>query len=647
MQTTPPRAGWLRNRDRFALDIGIRRRTELAPASTRTAGAWRTGILRLRALLAQRSTVWAIIAASMMLCAPAVVTGLVLDDYFHTLALRTDVAAPGVKRAPWDAYTFAASPSQIKVLVEESVVPWWSDPEARLSFFRPLSSLTLWLDHHAWPKAPVLMHMHSLVWYALLLIVIAHVYRRFSARAFSSGFAGLALLLYAVDDAHAMSVGWLANRAALIALTFGFSVLLAHDSWRNTGRTRYLVGALSLLALALAAGEAALQTLGYLAAYALCFDSGPKRARWRSLLPYAALIIVWHTAYEIAGYGATRTALYLDPIAHPLTFLHAVAVRLPVLLASQFGGLSADVSDWLRYAPPMLAALFVPLTVAVVAVVAWVVYPLWSTRREVRFWLVGTVLATLPVCAVAPADRLLVGTGLGGSALIAIVLLAALDRARELRSPGRRFWATTLGVIHLAISPLLLPVQAYGLTFLESYIGRAERSIPDGAEVADKTVMLLNPPSDEFGIYMTHHRRVRGGVMPEHVRWLANGDSDLLITRLDDHALKVKPQHGFLPPGSFWTLRTPDFKSYVGDRVSLDGTSFTVTDVTADGRPAEVLVKLDRPLDSAELIWMRWDNRDGFVRFSLPKAGQSMLVPAADTKGVLAGGEDHEALAKR
>jgi hypothetical protein len=625
-------------RDRLALDAlgnGTRFRplTDAAPASAGQTGVLRPGILRLRALLVQRSAAWAIIAAGLLLCAPAVVTGLILDDNFHAVALGSANGDGHTKRAPWDAYTFAGSKTQIHQMVEDSVYPWWSDPQARLSFFRPLTSLTLWLDHQVWPKSPVLMHMQSLFWYGLLLFVIARVYRRFSARAFSLGFAGLALLLYAVDDAHAMSVGWLANRSALTALLFGFAALLSHDDWRSSGRTRHLVASVSLMGVALACGESALQALGYFAAYALFLDPAPKRARWKSLVPYVALVMVWRTTYHLLGFGAARTALYIDPVHDPMGFAQAVVTRLPVLIAAQIGGLSADLSDVLKYTAPEITWIVLPLALFTVSVAAWLFYPLWSTRRDVRFWLVGTLLSTLPVCAVAPADRLLIATGLGGSALIAILLLSALDRARETRSRGRRFWAGTLAVIHLVVAPLLLPVQAYALSFLDDYIASAERSIPDRADLADKTVMLLNPPTDELGIFMSHHRRLRGGVMPEHIRWVANADNDLLLTRVDAHTLKVKPGQGFLPPGSLWTLRSSQMQSKIGDRVDLSGTRYTVTDVTADGRPAEVLVELDRSLDSHDIVWMRWD-RAGFVPFQLPQIGGSMLVPAVDTRTV-------------
>jgi hypothetical protein len=311
-------------------------------------------------------------------------------------------------------------------------------------------------------------------------------------------------------------------------------------------------------------------------------------------------------------------------------------------LAAQLGGLSADLGDILRYAAPELVGFILPMSLVILAVFAWVIYPLWSTRREVRFWTVGTLLSTVPVCALTPADRLLIASGLGGSALVAIVLLGVLDRARDIYTPTRKFYAGVLAVVHLGVAPLLLPLQSYWLNLMESYIGDAERSIPDGEGVADKTVVLLNPPTDEFGIYMAHHRRVRGGVMPEHLRWLANGDSDLMVTRIDANSIKVRPSLGFLPPGSFGTLRAPDYKSHVGDVVTLKDSTITITAVTPDGRPAEVLVKFDSQLDSEKFVWLRWNNREGFEPFSLPNVGHSLLVPAVDSRSVLADGKPAE-----
>ena len=72
--------------------------------------------------------------------------------------------------------------------------------------------------------------------------------------------------LYALDDAHGISAGWLANRNAVVAATFGFASLIAH---------------------------------------ALFLDSGKWFDRTRALLPYALVGAAWLLYYKTSGYGTS------------------------------------------------------------------------------------------------------------------------------------------------------------------------------------------------------------------------------------------------------------------------------------------------------------------------------------------------------
>jgi hypothetical protein len=577
------------------------------------------------------ATPWLVLVA-LVLNAPALGTGLMLDDNFHAVVFSDEPAQVGPSLAPWDGFAFAKDPESIQRMIDQGIFAWWSDLEARFSFFRPLTSLTIWLDHRLWPGTPALMHAHSLLWYGVLLYVIAHVYRRFSI---APAFAGLALAIYALDDARAMTVGWIANRGALLALVCGFAALLAHDSWRSTGRKRWLAAAVSALAVGLLCAEAAVQALGYLLAYALFLDQGPRKQRAWSLVPYAVLVVVWRAVYTAIGYGAARTERYIDPGSDPLRFIEAALGRMPVLLTAQFAGLTADLADTLKFVEPGLIKLILPLCLVCIGVLVWLFAPLWRSRREVRFWAMGTFLSTIPVCAVTVGDRLLAATALGGSALIACLLLAILDRAKPYRTRLAVYAGVALGVINLVIAPLLLPLQSYWLVYLGRYIASAEASVPSGPEIANKTLVMLNPPADDHGIYMPFHRQVHGGTMPEHIRWLATGDSDLRVTRVDPFSLEIKPSRGFLAPGSLWTLRSPKKRSFVGETLELTGVTYRVTEVTTDGRPAEVLVRFAAPLNSDEFIWLQWGNRGGYVPFSLPEPGTSVVVPAIDFESLL------------
>ena len=239
----------------------------------------------------------------------------------------------------------SGDPAQRAVLLEEGVFGWWMAPDFRMSFWRPLSSLTHVVDHRLWPRSSLLAHAQTMLWFAALLAVLAALYRRFHP----PWVAHLALLLYAVDDARGWVLGWTANRNALVAATLAFAALLAHDRARRDGWRpgRWLAPA--LFAAALLGGEAALAVTGYLFAHALFLDSGPLARRLARLWPYAALSLAWLSAYGMLGYGTTGGGMYLNPLSEPTLYLGALVERLPILLAAQVG---VGLSDMWLLLPP-------------------------------------------------------------------------------------------------------------------------------------------------------------------------------------------------------------------------------------------------------------------------------------------------------
>ncbi|HTV20315.1 MAG TPA: hypothetical protein VMG12_16640, partial [Polyangiaceae bacterium] len=79
---------------------------------------------------------------------PSIWSGLVADDYLHTLMLRDDPGVRGLSHRPLDLFRFAdGNPDTAHALVNEGVFPWWVDPRVLLAFFRPLSSFTHYIDH--------------------------------------------------------------------------------------------------------------------------------------------------------------------------------------------------------------------------------------------------------------------------------------------------------------------------------------------------------------------------------------------------------------------------------------------------------------------------------------------------------------------
>ncbi|MFQ5494211.1 MAG: hypothetical protein ACE5EX_02420, partial [Phycisphaerae bacterium] len=96
--------------------------------------------------------------------------------------------------------------------------------------------------------------------------------------------------------------------------------------------------------MSLLSAEGGVATTAYLFAYALCLERGTWQAKLRSLWPYAAVVVVWRMLWVRLGYGVSGVGGYVDPLAEPLRFLHALIDRAPIYLLGQWAMPSADIA---------------------------------------------------------------------------------------------------------------------------------------------------------------------------------------------------------------------------------------------------------------------------------------------------------------
>ena len=301
-----------------------------------------------------------LVAFALLLALPTLASPLSSDDLIQRVRVRTDLSFPGFDGAASDLFVFASgTPEQRTQLMEQGVFSWMVPEGLKLAFWRPLSVVTHQLDFALWEESSVLIHAHSLLWFGLLLVVAGRLYQRFHPPAI----AGLALALYAFDDARGMVLSFAANRNALIAAFFGVCALLAHDRWRREGwRPGALLGP-ALLGAGLLAGESAIATTGFLFGHAVSLQRGPLRRRLACLLPYAAVVVAWQLCYSAMGYGTWGSGLYVHPLRQPGMFVAKLFERAPILAAAQLAGPPSDV--WIGLPPGAAPLIFYGVSVGV------------------------------------------------------------------------------------------------------------------------------------------------------------------------------------------------------------------------------------------------------------------------------------------
>jgi hypothetical protein len=561
---------------------------------------------------------------TVLLALPALGVGWILDDYFHrTVLLGTSRLCELIGPPSEMFHFFRGDPQRTGHIIDVGLFPWWTDPGLKAEFLHALTVLTHRLDYALWPDSPALMHAHSLFWLGAVVAVTAVFYRRMLGVTWT---AGAAALLFAVDDARGPTVGFLANRNSLVAATFGVAAILAHDRWRRGGsRTAALLAPLLLLA-ALFSKEEGVAACAYLAAYALFFDPATRWCGCQALWPYAAAVIAWGMWRALWGFGVRDVGLYIDPIFDSGRFLAALPVRMPLFLLGQWSPIPAEVAIVL---PPTGRASLWWFAVGFLGLVLFAMAPLLRRDRLARFWAVGMVLSTIPLSATVPMDRLLSFVGIGAFGLLAqfwALVWGAPACAQAIWRVPATWLAWLFVAVHAVIAPIALPLLAgnpLGPSWVEH---RLYVRTPLGSSLSDRTLVIVNAPSPVNACYLVLIRDTSGLSVPRRIRVLAPAIPSVIIRRLDERTLAIRPRGGYLRWPLDRVFRSERKELPVGEEVVLTGMTATVTALTSDGRPAEAAFRFEVPLESPSLLWLCFRS-DRFEPFSIPGVGQEVEIP--------------------
>lgn len=555
-----------------------------------------------------------------VLTLPALGTGLGADDYFHRMILLRQ-GEWGARLDPtFDLFSFVPE-RQREWMADLGAVPWWSDPELRIALARPLTALTHRLDYALWPDQPWAQHLQSLGWFAVGIFQVAHLYVRVHGL---SAVAAMAGLLYALEDAHALPAGWLANRNALLCLVFGTIAVHCHLAWRETGTRAQLAGALISLAVGLGCGEATIGALAYVAAWQITEERRPWIARIAPLLPYAGIVVVWRALYDHSGYGTVASALYVDPGHDPLSFVAEAVQRWPLLFAAQW--LQAPIDVWLFLPPRWQQATAVLGWLCALAVIA-LLFDLLQRERQARFWLLGMSLAMVPVCAAFPMDRLLIFAGIGAFGVMALLFrdLAVWPWQARARTGPRRAAAIALVALHVPLAALMLTGRVASFEQVALATGRGALLSPRGPEVKDQTFIYVNG-NDFLVVYTWIMREAEGGAdSPRRLAQLSSLLSGQTITREDPTTLVIRSNRGFIRFAADRVM-AGNRQFRVGDLVTRPDFVAEIRALSDDGRPLEVAFHFHHPLEHPNYRWLEWDQLR-LVDFRPPAVGQRITLP--------------------
>lgn len=580
--------------------------------------------------------------------------GYSTDDHFFRAVFRGTPDVPELARGPLQSFVFAdGDPRKNESLRDMGMFPWWAVTHAKLAFFRPLASAYHWLDYRLWNDRPAPMHAENVALYAVLCVLAFLLYRQLFD---SLWVAALAAFVFTVNDGNGSTVGWISSRNTLMATICCVLVLIAHDAWRKRRSLAYAVAAGSALATGLLCGEATLSVGAYLLAYALFLEQGTARQRMLTLVPYGIIATAYLIAYRWAGYGSAGSGWYTDPGSDPLGFAAALAFNLPILLFTLWAAFPTPIFA----AGPTLTFVLSLVVLSLLGCVIVLLVPLLRANPSARFWLLGSIIAIIPVCSVIPQPRVLIVASIGGAAIVAQYLSAWMDhrqcsrligailvasiavqllgrlvplgyallpiiltilgamlyalfrygRRTESWLPAGTGWRIGAGALasvwvttQLIVAPNSLPNTSRSVGTMGRRLNEAYASLPADSQVADQTLVVLQTPNDFMSWYFTCMRLAEGQPLPRHTRVLSASLRDLSIERTDERTIVLRTENGFVGNRGASIYRDGNSPMSAGEKVNLSGVTVEVLRTDDQGWPLDARFAFDRPLEDPALLW--------------------------------------------
>lgn len=562
----------------------------------------------------------------MLLVAPAVNIGLVADDYIHWAILTGQIQQdyPG---SHWGLFTFFdGKPDSIQALKDSGRLIWWASDTLRLSFWRPLSEFTHWLDYRLWPDAIVLMHVQNVLWYGLMILCAGMFYRRLDADVRQ---ANLAMLMFAGNYLHVFAVAWIAARNQMIAGVCMLVSLMAFHAWRSQGRRGQGVLAGVALLAGLLSAEAAIAIGGYMAAYMVTIE---QRSAWReralALLPYVLIVLVWKVVHSQMGYGSTGSPAYIDPAMDVGRFAHNLMLRLPALMGAQWFGASTGMFEQFTESTKLAYAAG---AYVLLAGLAWLFHVVGGFRSPLaRFYILGSVLVLVPACATLTMDRLVLNANIGMSGFLAVVICRVWSE-RDVLTRGLQKWAKyvvyAMAALHLALFPVATLVSSMLMkTMLWPVTVEEPLALPDASKMPSSRIILVNPPVPEMVFYYPLARSFHGVANPESMRVLGTGAAPSTLLREDDTTLVLDVPEGLTAS----MARDATFEPFkVGDTAKMGDIHIEVRAVTANKLPSVIAFRFPSSLSVHAWQFYAWKGL-GYVAIEPPAVGQSMAFPRID-----------------
>ena len=528
---------------------------------------------------------------------PSLFAGLFADDFSHAVLINN----PGLVLQPdnlsfFHLFSFITEDaSRREQLQAISALPWWVNQEFKLVFFRPLAELSHYIDYR-WIKTGWLMHLHSLLWYALLLFLVAKVYQQFCG---DKNLAILAFLFFVVDATHAFTVAWLANRNAVMAAVFSMAAILLHHQSCIEYSFKKRIASTLCIACSFLSAEVGITVGVFLFFYALILDKDGWMRSLLKLWPALLVFIAWALIYRYYGYGASgNKAYYVNLITMPGFYLENFLQRFPQAMAIQFNLLPLHLIG-IRGGVLTAIGLF--------ASVVLLLFVFKQKQKSLTFFFAVTVLSIVPIASAEVQERNMLFVGIAASPLLAALILYLLHMVRNTNKKIIAILASSSMFIllcaHLFLSALIMLPSAYGPRLFAQPAIDTALSLPD--DIEDKHIISFGTPLFQAG-FLSAIRWTAEKPIPNRFWNVATHIQGGNVKRIDEHSLLVSREAGLLG-GLDFLLRDQLINPLTpGEKHLIKGLTIEIVAVNKESVPIQLKITSPLSLNDETIKMVFW-----------------------------------------
>lgn len=559
-----------------------------------------TALTRL-SKLSSRFPAIAVFLLALLLGLSSLNRGLQSDDYIHRNILMDEHTELYEKLKHFYAF-----------FEHSELSPWWADQALKVHFWRPFSALTHWLDYQLWPEKPMMMHLHNMLWYSLLCLLVLSLFRKL----LPLSTAVFGTLLFTLDFSHFANLSWLASRNSLISACFIVASLMFYINWRQKQKTSDYAASLFILCIGLLSGEISIVTPALIMAYELSQLSDRqlyksiKRSSFVSV--YFIIAGIWYYSYQAFGFGSNNNSIYISPtedIVHSMTL---ILEKTPVFIFSNLTGIDGFYNVFADEIQLLISiACFVFLLLGF-----WFLYESIKSRQT-KFFLLAAILVLPPVCLVSMLDMRL---GLLSSVFTAALLSILIIHLVQIKQRS---------LIKQALLGLLLVLHVLIAATQWIHVGLRDALHPQKSfhtlqtlrhDYPDETLYILNYPSPIETYYFPYVVNNTGAihtVLPNYANYDLKQLSPLsyemysnkgFVFKNSDfkhYALKEKPKmHGVYANSTVNSIVNRDFRFTKGDYFQQADVGIHILETNKAGLATHIqLVFHGQPGSFRMLLW--------------------------------------------